>query len=368
MGIFLLLLVALVVAFGQSLLFGKWALSRVKYTRQFSVTECYSGDTIEMIEVIENRKLMPVFWLRAESTIAASLRFHSTEETMDIDVGKRTQYHKSLFSIGSYRRIRRTHKVICARRGLYRIDQVSLTAGDLLGMNDKSKSMPVNIELIVYPQVVTMEEIPLPSHGWQGDVSVRRWIVEDPFLMTGVRDYRSGDPMKRIHWKATARTGTLQVYQHDYTAEQRLVVYLNVMDKETTRDVVHDEKLIEKGISYAATIVSDAVARGIPVGFGHNGMRQGKPEIDVRLPIGGGREHLLAILSEMAAIELRCKLLFHDFLAQDDPITEDRCDYLLITSHVSQLAAEQIERLKQAGHSVQTLLVEKDYESEVAAG
>jgi len=174
--------------------------------------------------------------------------------------------------------------------------------------------------------------------------------------------------MKRIHWKATARTGMLQVYQHDYTAEQRLVVYLNVMDKETTRDVVHDEELIEKGISYAATIVSDAVARGIPVGFGHNGLRQGQHEIDARLPIGGGREHLLAILSEMAAIELRCKLLFHDFLAQDDPITEERCDYLLITSHVSLLAAEQIERLKRAGHSVQTLIIEKDDESEVAAG
>lgn len=367
MAIIILFLIALVAVFLQSQLLGRWSLSRIRYSRSFNVSECYSGDTVEMIEVIENHKPLPVLWLRVESTIAAALRFHS-EETLDIHQGRKTQYHKSLFTLGPYRRIRRKHKIVCARRGVYRMEKVAIAAGDLFGLKQNQAPFPVNASLTVYPQVVPMEDVPLPSHGWQGDVSVRRWIVDDPFMISGVREYRIGDPMKRIHWKATARSGRLQVYQHDYTAEQRLVVYLNVEDKDTTRDIVHDEELIEKGICYAATIVSDAVARGLNVGFGHNGINPERPESDVKLPIGGGRDHLMTLLGEMARIELRCRLLFHDFLEADCAVTEERRDYLLITSHLSAPVGERIERLKLAGHSVQTLLLTKNPQTDREEG
>jgi uncharacterized protein (DUF58 family) len=356
MAIAVLLLVALLAAYLQNRIFGKWALSSIRYTRSFHVQECYAGDQIEMVEVIENHKLLPVFWLRVESTIDASLRFH-TEETLDIHEGRRTQYHKSLFTLGPYRRIRRTHKVICAQRGVYRLDTVSVSAGDLFGLSENQRSFPVSTAVTVYPQVIDIEDVPLPAHGWQGDVSVRRWIVEDPFMIAGVRNYVSGDPMNRIHWKATARTGEMQVYKHDYTAEQRLVVYLNIEDKDTIKGLVHNEEWIEKGISYAATIISDVISQGISVGFGHNGYRLDHPDLDVRLPIGGGRAHLLAVLTEMSNIELRCKLRFHDYLEEDTLFTEERRDYLLITTHLSTEVQTRIEQLKRIGHSVQTLFI-----------
>ncbi len=323
--------------------------------------ECYAGDTVEMVEVLENHKLLPVFWLRVESTLDAALRFH-TEETLDIHEGRRTQYHKSLFTLGPYRRIRRKHKVVCMRRGVYRLDTVSVSAGDLFGMGDQQRSFPVDTAITVYPNVIDMADVPLPSHGWQGDVTVRRWIVEDPFIIAGVREYQSGDPMNRIHWKATARTGAMQVYKHDYTAEQRLVVYLNVEDRETIKEFVHKEEWIERGISYAATILSDAISRGIHAGFGHNGYRLNEPGASVRLPIGGGKEHLLAMLSEMAHIELRCRLRFHDYLEEDTLIHEERRDYLLITTHLTPEIQLRIEQLKRAGHSVQTLFIEEEQE------
>lgn len=354
MAIVLLLLLTLGFASLQAWVYGRWSVSRIRYTRQFNMSACYAGDTVELVEVIENYKPIPVFWLRVESTLDAALRF-DTEEKMEIHQGKRTQYHKSLFTLGPYRRIRRKHKVLCAKRGIYKLASVSVVAGDLLGMHEKQQTYPVKAALTVYPQVVPMEDVPLPSHGWQGDVTVRRWIVEDPFMIAGVRDYRSGDPMKHIHWKASAKTGSLQVYQHDYTAEQRLVVYLNVEDKETTRDLVHDEELIEKGISYAATLVSEAVQQGLQVGFGHNGINPDEPMSVRKLPIGGGREHLLAILEEMARIELRCGLLFPDFLEADIADANEQRDYILITAHLSTALSERIARLQRSGHSVQVL-------------
>ena len=53
--------------------------------------------------------------------------------------------------------------------------------------------------------------------GWPvvGSVNVPPWpagtSLEDPIRIAGARDYRPGDPLKRMHWKATARTGELQV-------------------------------------------------------------------------------------------------------------------------------------------------------------
>jgi hypothetical protein len=413
MSVFVLLLVTGLVVGLQAAVFGLNGVSRIRYTRQFQVPECYAGDTIELVEVIENHKWLPVPWIRVESMIDAALRFR-TEEAIHIHEGRKTQYHKSLFTLGPYRRIRRRHKITCVKRGVYRLSGVTVTAGDLFGMVERTRRYPVEAELVVYPQVTTMDDVPLPHHGWQGDVTVRRWLVDDPFTVAGVRDYRSGDPMKSIHWKATARTGSLQVYRREFTAERRLMVMLNVEDRETTRDVVHHEDLIERGISYAATIVSDAIRRGIPAGFGHNGCRMernggaerkgglfgharagagrangdaGEPAGSVnrraedartdgsdradaarepagvgRVPSGGGREHLTAILEEMARIELRCRMLFHDFLEDDCRATDEKRDYVLITAHLSEPLRDRIRRLEEAGHSVQVLHLEREAE------
>lgn len=414
MSIFVLLLSMFALVSLQAAVFGRYGVSRIRYSRQFRVAECYAGDTIELVEVIENHKWLPVPWIRVESMIDAALRFR-TEEAVHIDEGRKTQYHKSLFTLGPYRRIRRRHKITCTKRGVYRLSSVTVTSGDLLGIMERTRRYPVDAELVVYPAVTGMEDVPLPSHGWQGDVTVRRWLVDDPFTVAGVRDYRSGDPMKLIHWKATARAGSLQVYRREFTAERRLMVMLNVEDRETTRDLVHHEEVIERGITYAATIVSDAIRQGLAVGFGHNGHRVERTEGNGRtaegtmpdgtvrqsrlfrgggaernagsrllrgavpptggeeppasagpasgcgrVPVGGGREHLMAILEEMARIELRRRVWFHDFLEPDCAAADEKRDYILITAHLSDALRERIRRLEEAGHSVEVLHLEPD--------
>jgi len=378
MSVFVLLLSLAALTALQAAVFGRYGVSRIRYTCRFQVPDCYAGDTIELVEVIENHKWLPVPWIRVESMMDAALRFR-TEEALHINEGRKTQYHKSLFTLGPYRRIRRRHKITCTKRGVYRLSGVTVTAGDLFGMLESTRRCPVEAELVVYPAVVSMEEVPLPSHGWQGDVTVRRWLVDDPFTTAGVRDYQSGDPMKLIHWKATARAGSLQVHRREFTAERRLMVMLNVEDRETTRDLVHHEALIERGIAYAATIVSHAIRQGLTVGFGHNGCRAeraapagGEPGPDGRaagpgrVPAGGGRAHLMAILEEMARIELRCRILFHDFLEPDCAATDEKRDYVLITAHLSDALKDRIQKLEEAGHSVQVLHLEPETEERPA--
>jgi uncharacterized protein (DUF58 family) len=359
MGIAWVLVLAAVITILQSFVLGRWALSRLSYTRQFNVSTCFAGDTIEMVEVIENAKPLPVLWLRTESTIDAHLRFQNQEE-FDIDQGQTSQHHKSLFTLMPYRRIRRRHKVYCSNRGIYQLESVSITGGDALGMQVKSKSISTQAKLTVYPQIIPMQELPIPSHDWQGDVTVRRWIMDDPFLVSGVRPYRNGDPMNRISWKATARTNHLQVQQHEYTADQRLYIYVNVELSETMRGAVTDQPLIEKGLCYAATLASEAIANGLTVGFGHNAHSQDRPSEFVKVPSMGGREHLMALFEVMTLLEMKHRLPFHQYLEEDVLVMAERRDYMLITAHLSESIQQQIDRLRLADHSVQILRLEKE--------
>lgn len=356
-----LLAVAGAVMLMQSVLFGRWALARVSYTRTFGAEAVFAGDTAEMIEVIDNAKPLPVFWLRAESTISANLRFQIKAD-LDIDRGKATQHHKSLFTLLPYRRIRRRHQVYCASRGVYRLESVSLSAGDLFGLSVTTRSVPTSAVLTVYPQLLPLHEVPLPSRDWQGQITVRRWIVDDPFIQAGVREYRAGDEMRRINWKAVARTSVLQVNKHDYTADRKLYLYVNVEVTEQMRGIVSDEALIEKGISYAATLAAEAVAAGLPVGFAHNAHSLDKTDGFVNIEARGGREHLLAIFEAMARMEMRHRYMFHDLLSDGASHGGERRDYVIITAHVSDAILERMERLRSLGHGVYLIRLEKEAE------
>ena len=334
-------------------------MSRVSYSRAFNQSTCYVGDTVEIVEVITNAKPLPVIWLRMESTIDASLQFH-TVTGIDIHQGERSQHHKSFFTLYPYRRIRRRHEVRCTKRGIYRMESVVMTAGDLLGIKTHTRKINLQANLVVYPSLVPMQEVPIPSHNWQGDISVRRWIVDDPFIISGVRQYRYGDGMNQISWKATARTGQLQVYQRDFTSDHRLVVLLNIEVTEAMWDIVTDEALIEKGIAYAATIIMNAISQGMTAGFGHNAHSLDRSMETFRMPSYGGNEHLLSILDAMSRLQMKRKLAFHSLLEEELVDNLEKNDYMIITAHMTPIIADHMERLRAKGHSVQILSLEKE--------
>jgi uncharacterized protein (DUF58 family) len=58
--------------------------------------------------------------------------------------------------------------------------------------------------------VVPLTGYDLASRRPIGDVRMVHRLFEDPTRISGVRNYEAGDPLNRVHWRATARTGTLQ--------------------------------------------------------------------------------------------------------------------------------------------------------------
>ena len=66
-------------------------------------------------------------------------------------------------------------------------------------------------------------------------------------MVSGVREYTYSDPLNRINWKATARTGKFKVHNLDFTANPRLMIYLNVDISENMWDAVTEPRENRKG-------------------------------------------------------------------------------------------------------------------------
>jgi hypothetical protein len=356
MGISWILLIAVVIIAVQHACFSRFGFAGLQYSRQFHVTHCFAEDEVEMVETIVNRKLLPLPWLRLESMMPAGLQFQQ-QHNLAINTGTLYQNHNSLFSLMPYSKIIRRHRIRCMKRGWYRLDSAALSVGDFLGQQAATRGQKLNLQLLVYPKLIAWSELPLPSSSWQGDITVKRWIVQDPFQSSGVREYRYGDTLNSIHWKATARTNTLQVHNREYTADPRLMIILNTQITETMWDAVSDPELVEQGLSYAATLVDRAISQGIPAGFGCNGYTEEAPQQPIYLEPHNGSDYLNMIYETMAKFVVSCCRTFDDYLENEIQREGTALDFVLITPYVSASIEQQIEQLRMKGHSVEIMLL-----------
>jgi uncharacterized protein (DUF58 family) len=357
------LFITAVVIILQGWIYKRWGFSGIIYTRSFSTRGVFEGEEAEMVERILNQKLLPLPWLRIESKMNPNLEFY---QQSDLRI-KHGEFHRSIFSLMPYTGITRRHRVKCLKRGCYRLTSAAMTLGDLFGTYDESKDFTVNAEILVFPRLVPVNEIPLPSHSWQGDITVKRWILEDPFMISGVRDYQWGDPLNRISWKASARTGELKVYNRDFTADPRLMILLNIDQSEAMWDAVTNMDLVERGISYAISLAQHAISNGIPVGFGCNAYQIDQKDRPIRIGPSMSKEHLYFLLEVMAKLIIVRSMTFFTFLEEELSRQTSALDYLFITPYTSDRMNQQISRLRSRGNSVEILLLDKESENREAA-
>jgi len=347
------------VAIAQSMIFAAFNLKKVEYERRFSRESAHEGETVELIEIIRNRKILPVPWIRVESRISSNLHFgggRSEEREIDAD-----QYHRSMFFLGAFSQVTRRHEVLCEKRGYYHAGSVALTAGDLFSISQRSKEMTLPCDMIVYPRLLSEDELETPSTRWQGELTVKRWIMPDPFLMAGIRDYRAGDPLRDIHWRATARTGQLQVKVRDHTVDPRVMVVLNVQNSEEQWGELMDyeQEGVEYGIRVAATLCLRALSVGVDAGFASNAcMPGGKGEgKTILIPARRTLDQGDVLLGAMARMLVHREISFPTFL-QDLNFLADT-DILILSTYDSPSIQRRMNELRARGNSVTLQILQR---------
>lgn len=351
--VWIMVIVALLAVL-QTVYYNRFGLRKVSYTRRFSRERVFAGEQVELVEVLSNDKLVPVPWVRVESRISGDLRFRR-QENMGLSMDR---FHKSLFFLGPYSRITRRHEITCLRRGWYDCSLVSMSAGDLFGVAHDRADVTGDAKLFVYPAVLRPEELPETALKWQGDVTVKRWILPDPLLVTGIRDYRAGDPLKDVHWGATARTGSLQVKQRDYTVSPRALLILNcqISERQVGGMEPADAEFLEGGVRICASLAAWCVRSGVDVGFLTNGESR-LEGVDLRIPPRCSEAQLDRILEALAVLKIRMTLDLHVLLDREMESSPGGMDILIVSAYWSAVLEERARKLRQMGNSVTWLKI-----------
>jgi hypothetical protein len=174
-----------------------------------------------------------------------------------------------LFSFSPKKTTLHRYALQTQRRGYYQLGPTLLETGDLLGLHRSFRIANQPSYLTVLPRLTVLEGIEISSRRPMGEMKVEDRVLEDPTLMTGLREYRAGDPINRVHWKATARTGTLHTRVFQPTCVQGAMLLLDM--HESTNPQKHEPVRTDFAVSAAASIAHWLYQNAEPFGLVSNG-------------------------------------------------------------------------------------------------
>ncbi len=191
------------------------------------------------------------------------------------------------------RRLRGPIEMMLRRRGRRRVRRAHVTSLFPLGFFRRGRRFPVDLELLVYPEIFPPSTAAPEQHGQAGERPRLRsgWGHE----LLGLREYRHGDDPRNIHWKQTARTGTLIFQERESEHNRRLLI---VFDNAAGELDGQGSRRFERLVSEAATAALDYLERGFEVAL----LTRGDT-----LPFAAGPRQRRAILETLALIEPRDK-------------------------------------------------------------
>lgn len=142
-----------------------------------------------------------------------------------------------------------TLEITPLRRGHLRFQGVTLARPDPLGLIQALKSIALPQSLLVLPKRYPMAEIRIAgSRKYQPGGVALASTVGDSEEFVSLRDYRAGDPMRRIHWKSFARLGRPVVKEY---LDEFFVRHALVLDTFTSHA---GDPVFEEAVSVAASV------------------------------------------------------------------------------------------------------------------
>jgi uncharacterized protein (DUF58 family) len=107
-------------------------------------------------------------------------------------------------------------------RGEHILEGVQIEVADFFGWVRKSRMVPLQQKVLVYPNTVDIVYRPLESRYDHGSMAAPFTLVKDTTMATGIRDYHPGDRVSWIHWKSFARTQTMRTKEFEDRQSQDL--------------------------------------------------------------------------------------------------------------------------------------------------
>lgn len=359
-GLLFFFALALLLAAIASWVWERYSLERVEYRRWFTPARAFFGEQVDFTVEVVNRKALPLAWLQVEDEIPRQLEPVKGRSTPTYKPDRSNL--TNLLSLRWYERVRRHFQIRCDVRGYHAFGPVELRSGDMFGFSSRQSTLPGQDYLLVYPKVVPISQLGLPSKEPFGDMKARQWIFEDPLRTVGVRDYVYGDSPRRIDWKATARTQELQVRVYEPTTTYRLVVMLNLNTYGSYWWQGFVADLLELAIVAAASVANWAIEQGYQVGLYANAEMLVNDRTHERVRVTPSRdpEQLTQILEALAKVSPFTTMPLEHLLQLEARELPYGATIVVVSAVLSEESLSQLMTLKAAGHRIALLLIGDD--------
>ncbi|MBI2941154.1 MAG: DUF58 domain-containing protein [Chloroflexi bacterium] len=308
----------------------------------------FLGEIVRVQLDVRNRSLLPMPWVRIQ-------------ERLPLSLAAPAQFAR-VVSLAPHESTTFSYELSCRQRGYYPIGPLSAWTGDLFGLFERSAACPISRHLTVYPQIVALEELGLPSKSPFGHLRTREPLYEDPARVIGVRDYASGDSLRKINWKTSAAAGRLQVKKYEPAMTLQTVVLLNLSLADYQRQ--HAYHGTEMGIVVAASVVHHLGQLRQEVGLLTNG---GDPASADNTPVTGvlprkGRAQIVRLLELLGRVQQPDHAPFAELLGREAIRFPWGATLIVVTAQETEELLRALIALQRSGFPV--TVVYDDYPSQ----
>lgn len=315
---------------GISYLLGAVSLYNLSFRRTVP-SVAWSGERSEILYVTENPTRIARFFLSCREALPDWIQPIVEEPP--------------LFNVSPLSTTQIAYPIQLARRGVYPLKGFEAVATDPLGVFAFSRTVAHDEELVVYPtpqQVRHWQMSGAERYGWQEfTVVAMGGSSVDP---DGVRSYVPGDPLRRIHWRQTARTGHLSVI--DFEEPQSVQVYI-LIDQEAGHEVGSG---VDTTFEYAVRFTSSVAWQAIQSNT-NTRLVMLDEQFNVLLdstPNARGEMQLMRILESLARIEPHAKRPIGEVVQEAAGLVPNGSTLIVVTSNPDPALASAV-MLQRAG-------------------
>ena len=299
MTILILIAAAAVVAVLEAVTLRR-GLDGVEWDYSLSVISAEPGQEFDLILTFRNRTRLIVPYIRFQTELPDGLRSHAADRISGI--AQRAEINGTVWLLPRQTLIRRVH-VSAEKRGRYILGNLSVYGGDFLGLRETRRSEYRFREVVIYPERPPIASLENVYGSFLGDLSVSRFLYEDPVLTLGFREYSGREPMRSIAWNQSARMGQLMVKNYDHTVEPSLSVVVDIIC-----EGAEQETLVERTLQLARAVCEGLEKKGAKYDFSINAILAGSMRTQGYFTEGLGDRHLRGVLECLGRATYRASI------------------------------------------------------------
>lgn len=284
---------------GISWLWNRLSLEDVSYERHIPDRRVFIGEEVSFSVTLTNKKPVPLGRIAVDDELPSAIVLH--DAPVQASALSESQVLRHTTSMAWYERIRWDYRITCTKRGFYRLGPTRIASGDLFGFFNSECKEEAKEYLLVYPKVVPLPELGLPPAKPLGEALGGIRIHQDLTRPYGVRDYESGDPLRFVDWKASAKAQHLQVRTFEPSSATTVVVALAVETSDLYQYRFSTE-ILERSVTVAASVASYAAEQRYNLGLFANGT-PALADRPLRIAPNRSPDQLTIILEALATIK-----------------------------------------------------------------